>query len=58
MWTAYTLVHKRGATPLIDCPIWFLDCAEAELLAQAELARKKRERERSQEILKAHGLIK
>lgn len=58
MWASYQLVHKRGLTPLIQCPPWMLDVAECELLAEAELRRKKRQEQETKEILKARGLIR
>jgi hypothetical protein len=51
------LIHKRGLTPLIQCPPDFLDCAEAELHAEADKSRKERERSETRDWLKSQGLI-
>lgn len=57
LWARYVLLHKRGGVPLLDCAPDFLDCAEAELHAEADKGRKERERADTRAWLKSQGLI-
>lgn len=57
-WRDYLLFVKRGNTPLINCPIYMKDVADAELQADAVIGRRKREAEQQRDILKSYGLVK
>lgn len=58
MWNFYVKFHKRGGVPITDLSPDMLDCLEAELHAEAARARRAREKQESQDYLRALGLMK
>lgn len=56
LWHQYILLVKRGQSPLNTCPPHFYDIADAELLADAQLAKRKREADAVKDFLKAQGI--
>jgi hypothetical protein len=52
------LLHKRGHTPLIEGTPDMLDAADAELHAEADKARRERERDETRDWLKEQGIIR
>lgn len=57
MWNDFVLLVKRGNSPLISCPIYFMDVAECELKADSKIAKQKQEKQAGLDLLKSNGIL-